>query len=420
MPTDLSYLEYLIDCEGGVERGRLIDKEVLIYGPEKTGTVTLYFAVGAHLSNQSSEATFQHRLLHNHNQGLLTPVLDVQSQAFPKEALDSRRVIADLLEYRRQHGKKTLVVSSFREPVSRGISNVFQHVHNVYIRGGHEALPDSKECARLLRYRHLTPVRFQHPIEEIEPQFFETEVFDKQKKFLFVDRGHYQILVVCLEHSRLWPQILKETIGYSRDTLVNRNQASDKPFAAQYSEFKTFLTLPDSLINSVYHKEPFRKYLDWFYTRDEIDAFEQRTRRLYSASNKGLVFSDSRSHRTNVAIQVKALSMDSGASSAHLSATLSNIGETVWLPGRMPVGGVAVCLRSAQPDGSFQSSNWRPLQREVAPGERTQVDADFSMPPDAAAQRWHVAAVVKDIAWLRLTEDQEIPVSPGSLPTEAD
>jgi hypothetical protein len=83
----------------------------------------------------------------------------------------------------------------------------------------------------------------QHPIEEIEPDFFERERFDKGKKYLLADRGHYKVLMLCLEHSDRWQHALSSQLGFDGINILRVNQANDKDISAMYKEFKERLSL---------------------------------------------------------------------------------------------------------------------------------------------------------------------------------
>ena len=107
-------------------------------------------------------------------------------------------IVSDLVEYKRLTDQSILIISSFREPIDRSISHMFQSMDNRMFMSDifePETLDYEKCQIHLLRF--LKTHHFHHPLEEIEPDFFINEQFDKQKKCLLVNWGRYRILVVC-------------------------------------------------------------------------------------------------------------------------------------------------------------------------------------------------------------------------------
>ena len=276
------YLEKIVDFENGIDLGPLAEKEVLIYAPEKTGTVTLFHTLGKYLSENGPWEDYKEILLHNHRNDSLINTIKITSPEISKRFLKTRKIIKDLVEYKRLTDRSILIVSSFREPVDRAISNIFQgldkriFIDHVLQQEDVDFNDVKKQLCDFLKKR-----KFYHSIEEIEPDFFEREQFDKEKKCLFVDRGHYRILVVCLEHSDRWKGIFETELGYGGIDIVCGNQASKKKIARMYFDFKKNLSLSDSIIKDTYFKGPAVKYLKWFYTDDEIENFYERSLALY-------------------------------------------------------------------------------------------------------------------------------------------
>ncbi|WP_341582308.1 hypothetical protein [Marinobacter metalliresistant] len=71
---DLSYLERLIDFEGGVDRGPMSGKKYLIYAPGKTGTVSIYTSILKQLSQENDYSDVLNMMLHNHNNASIVSI----------------------------------------------------------------------------------------------------------------------------------------------------------------------------------------------------------------------------------------------------------------------------------------------------------------------------------------------------------
>ena len=287
---ELSYLEKIVDFEGGVDRGSIAEKEILIYSPGKTGTVSLYHSIGTYCANAFSWDGYQKKLLHNHKNAALLTTIKIVSPDITHSFLEKRQIIKDLIEYKRRLGQQLIIVSSFREPVSRAISNVFQQVDKqVFVDGSKDIEDfDFNECEKM--FWHLSGFEnFRHPIEEFDPGFFDREKFDKEKKCLLVERGHYKILVVCLEHSDKWGEILESELGFSGIDIQTHNKAKTKGVSQHYSEFKRNLSIPKSLIKRIYYKSSYVNYLNWFYTKEEVDQFYKTSLSSYGQGGSSLL-----------------------------------------------------------------------------------------------------------------------------------
>ena len=276
---ELKYLEKIIDVEGGEEKGLISDKEILVYSPSKTGSVTLLQSVGNYLSQKCKrEEPVINLLLHSHSNMTVLENIKSIEDGIDRDFLKTRSIVKDLIEYKRLKNKPLIIISSFREPLSRAISNVFQRVDNLVYRD-RKIAPGGFDYDKYLSllYRFVRMKNFRHPIEEIEPDFFATNQFDKDRKCLLVDRGHCKILLVCLEHSDRWKNILATELGFDGIEMTLHNQASEKMVAQMYSDFKSNLSLPRAFIKNLYFNSSYVKYLRWFYTEGEIEAFFQQS-----------------------------------------------------------------------------------------------------------------------------------------------
>ena len=417
------YLEKVIDFENGIDLGPLAEKEVLVYAPEKTGTVTLFHTLGNYLTENGPWKDYKEKLLHNHRNDFLINSIKITSLEITKGFLRSRKIIKDLAEYKRLTNRSLLIVSSFREPLDRAISNVFQGLDKrVFI--DHVLKPEEVDFnevkEQLLDF--LKKRNFYHSLEDIEPDFFVKEQFDKEKKCCFVDRGHYRILVVCLEHSDRWKRIFETELGYNGIDIVYGNQTSKKQIARMYSDFKKNLSLPDSIIKDAYFNGPAVNYLKWFYTDDEIEAFYKRSLEQYGETGKGIpvqpsdrttgsapVFSSDIRGRTGARIELIECSAKSSRRFT-VQAILTNIGDTVWLSGIPRKGIVALVLRAKSKNQNFITSNWYLLQDQVNPGETIDVEANFTIPDGTEDLPWTLDLVAKDVGWFSSSGTEAVPV----------
>jgi len=412
---ELRYLEKIVDFEDQTNRGAIAKKEILVYSPGKTGTTSLFHSIGAYCAKAFSWESYKNRLLHNHRNIALLKNIKSTSPEITDAFLEKRMIVKDLVEYKRNMGQKLLIVSSYREPISRYISNAFNIINNhLYISKTHSIEDyDYAACLKLLR-KYLDISNTLHPIEEIEPDFFNKEIFDKENRYLLVDRGHYKILLLCLEHSDKWQDILSSQLGFDGIEILRSNQASKKDVSKMYDEFKERLRLPFSTIHDIYYDGPFAKYLKWFYTEEEIDDFFKESLAKYSddthcLSGPGTDRPQKRSlfsYKNNAATKAKAELLHCTWASVNrrysITVKLTNSGDTIWLTGRPRRGTIALALRSNSANDGIITSNWCRLMEEIAPGQAIVMEADLEIPEGTEELDWKLEMVVKDIEWIPL------------------
>lgn len=422
---DLTYLEKIIDFEDGIDRGLISEKEIFIYAPGKTGTLSLLRIAGDYLSQNTNKQTPVGKLLlHGHSNTNLLQDIKILDPKINHRSLQDRNIVNDLIEYKRRRGKSLLIISSFREPLSRAISLVFQRVNNI-VFVARSLSPEAfghHECVQLLN-RFLKDTAVYHPLEEIEPEFFTQMIFDKEKKYLSVDRGHYKIIVVCLEHSDRWATVFKTELGWDGIETPREHQTRNEMVADMYSKFKSSLTLPNSTIKSIYFNGPFARHLNWFYTDEEIDGFYRNSLERYGNIN-GRISRISRlpeqvstrtssfdfSKKTAAIIQLLDCTVKPGKGRYTITARLSNVGETNWLPGGSRKGSVALALRATWEQKKSISSNWYQLPHGVEPGETIDITADFIIKEDKTNLPWTLDLVAKDVGWFSESGTETHPV----------
>lgn len=271
------YLEKAIDFRGNMNKGPLSGKEVLVYSLPKTGSSTLHESIKFYLAPRRNWNPPEFFILHDHGNTSLVSVLQVPPPLRAAELLN-RFVIRDLLKYKKLTRGHVQVVSSYRDPLNRAVSQVFQNVYDLVFRERKCDVNDLMfdECYEMLCGTLRYYLDAHHPLEEVEERFFEEHTFDHDAKCCYVDRGHYEILAVCLEHSSSWKRALERHFGYKGIEILNRNVTSTKEVATHYQYFKERLELPREVIDEIYWGDhPARRHLSWFYTRDEIHNFHR-------------------------------------------------------------------------------------------------------------------------------------------------
>jgi glycosyltransferase involved in cell wall biosynthesis len=282
----LAYLEMTHDYEGGKERGPLSGKVGLVYAPTKTGTVSLFWSLGKYLATSRQSQCVERHMLHNHHNNALINHLRPPT-GLGRNELSRRLIIRDLIRYKALTGQSVCLASSYREPLSRLISDVFQQIErDINKRGilrieevthelGHEKLLQT--CKHALRQGHS--------LEEVDENFFDKYEFDHETKSCYVHLDSCQILVVCLEHADQWQSAFERHLGFHGIEIQHVNRAEDKNIATLYREFKQQLVLPRDVIEHVYFGDHAQqRAIRWFYTEEEIERFYRDAIECYCAN----------------------------------------------------------------------------------------------------------------------------------------
>lgn len=281
--TDLRYLEDTIDMEQGLNRGAMANKKMLVYAPPKTGTLSLEFMIGSYLAAHDPSFDRTTHILHNHDNGNLINHLKIPAYLEPND-LRQNLVVRDLIKYKEASQGHIRIVSSFRDPLRRAMSDLFHNIQYAFIEKEQHGINAIRfdECRdrllKILAYYENLP----HSLEEIDDDFFSKYRFDKQAKCCYINRGHYEVVAVTLEHSAIWPEILEGTFNFKDIRPLHIHRTADKILGQKYQEFKQQLELPANLIYRIYfggrHQQ---NILRWFYTPTEIKALYQHALKYY-------------------------------------------------------------------------------------------------------------------------------------------
>jgi hypothetical protein len=86
-----------------------------------------------------------------------------------------------------------------------------------------------------------------------------------------------------LEASSVWKDALASSFGYQKLEVITRNIGAEKEFADIRKAFESDLKLSEDYIGNIYFGDHIlRKALNWFYTKEEVNAFYQRALARYA------------------------------------------------------------------------------------------------------------------------------------------
>lgn len=285
-PSDeLSYLDELIDFEGGFDRGPVSGKEYLVYAPGKTGTVSIYESIVEQLSKDVGYSSAVRKMLHNHNNASIVSVVRNFSSLSKAELLN-KNIVRDLIELKKERCESINIITSFRDPMKRAISGTFQQLDDLVARGDVSISDVSYDdmYQRLMRNIQDFLVS-KHPLEEFHDGFFDVYSFDHQSGNCCVRFKEFDVLVLCLEKSDSWENSLRDFTGFSNLTLRKSNTVSQKVVASLHDQFVDQLRMSRDQIADIYYGDkPQHRQLSWFYTKSEIEEmFEKSVLRFGNA-----------------------------------------------------------------------------------------------------------------------------------------
>lgn len=420
----LAYLEKLIDFEGGVNRGPLTGKDFLVYAPSKTGTVSLFQSLCRHIAEPGDQNRPERRVLHNHSNAQLVGNLKFSPGAPAEAELLDRPILRDLLRWKALHEKPVTIISSFRDPLSRGISDCFEPMQTE-VDAGRRRLEDIsyEECFEWLRSWLDRALVYQfHPLEEIEPGLFSQAQFNQRTKSCLVNRGDCRILTLSLHHVERWQTALEHALGFEGIHLVRANSAEDKAIASAYRAFKARLRLPVQLIERLYFDSAQTKYLCWFCTSAEVEDFYQAAIMNYGERSKPGVRAtwnalfrlgigrplsppSAEDQRAKSFAEIQGLTCEAepseppGRVRVRVRAIIINRGTTIWPRGNGKRGPVACALRSKGEGTANLTTTWQPLPWSIYPGEQVTLSYNTTLPVGDAMRSWQLDLVCLQRYW---------------------
>lgn len=188
-------------------------------------------------------------------------------------------------------GEKWKIITLVREPVARNISTFYENIEF--------ELLDTPGCYRIKSdYYQIAPMIIRSDdLVQLESLFFDRldhdvpinffnkelkdvlniDVFQKPfsytKGYSIYSNQRVDVLVMRLESlNNCAQEAFEEFLNIKNFTILNDNVGSKKVYAPIYKAFKSRVGIPSSYIDKLYNSE----YMQYFYSRDEIEQFKQQ------------------------------------------------------------------------------------------------------------------------------------------------
>lgn len=243
-------------------------KPVLVYTMAKVGSMTMLYTLFHH--NVGGPVTWGHRMLpanvkitadRRREKGLPQYRYPILNYVYNNYILKERPID---------------IVTMVRDPIARNVSAFFQ-AYDYFIESQPEGWNMSMDKMLDIydkEIMHEVPLGWlDFELKAVTGVDVYSKPFDHEKGYTIFDHDLYKTLVLKIETSddaKL--NGMKEMFGLSDMTIYRGNVGSDKSYADTYKDFKDSLRLTPEYVNKMYDS----KYMNHFYTPDEVEKFKAR------------------------------------------------------------------------------------------------------------------------------------------------
>lgn len=242
-----------------VHRG---DTIFLVYSMGKVGSASIYTS----LKNQKPYSDIFH--LHFLSKNWLDKLLPKEHESFHSNI----KLGNDILKFIKKNPTKRIkIITLVREPVMRGISDIFQNWEHLY---DNIEEVDNKELQK-----RVEQIGHEYTLNWFDTEFLEyTKIdiyqlpFNKELGYAIYNYDNMDILCIKLESlNEIGSRAMSEFIG-EEFNLISANVSAQKKTRDQYAFLKENVRIEKSKITELYKS----KFMRHFYTPTEIDNFSRK------------------------------------------------------------------------------------------------------------------------------------------------
>lgn len=231
----------------------------LVYTMGKVGSTSIYESFKR---NKPYVEVHHTHFLSDH---WLDEVLPTMNKAFHYN-IDHGKKLRAILDHAGK--RKIKVITLYREPVMRELSNLFQNWKHLY--------DDIEQESYAELSSRIEKADYQYALNWFDSEFknyMDVDLyslpFNPEKGFEIYTFGKVDILCIKLEQlDEVWDIALKQFTGYNF-SLKTENISSRKKGSDQYSYLKKNIKLKKLKLDAIYQS----KYIKHFYSQNEIDSF---------------------------------------------------------------------------------------------------------------------------------------------------
>lgn len=237
---------------------------ILVYTMGKVGSTSIYYAL---------KKVFGPKVLFIHF--LQEKNIKIYNRAFEKAGIKAHRLVLGPFVNKKliAKEKKTIIISSIREPIARNISSFFEDFR-VYNEGKWiDEISETEAIENFINnYPHHSPAHwfkeeFLYSLN-LEMKDVQFNITEKAGEF---EHHQYKVLLfrTDLEDDKK-VDLLKTTLNQNNIEIKTKNAHFQKSYRTFYQNFKAQIKLDELLIEDIYSAE----YLRLFYSPTEINAFK--------------------------------------------------------------------------------------------------------------------------------------------------
>lgn len=253
--------------------------KILIYTMMKTGTISLRTA----LEKSLGELQYTLHSMQNISGFKQRPYANFIDLNNTSISLYHKKAV-ELTKKRLKEEKEVKIISLVREPVSRNISFMFFTLP--ILLGANAGLlnPKKEKYAYIEIFEDLYYQMINH---DYFLNWFDIEIkqslgidiykyaFDKEKGYLVIEEDNIKLLVLKLEKLNECTSVIKEFAGVDKFELEKENSSDNYWYKPIYDNFKKKFIPNEEHLQKLYES----KFMKYFYTEKEIEAFYKKWRR---------------------------------------------------------------------------------------------------------------------------------------------
>ncbi len=233
----------------------------LIYSMGKVGSSSIYTS----LKNQKRYSDIYH--VHFLSNNWLDKILPELHESFHSNI----KLGYDILNFIEKHPQKKLrIITLVREPVMRGISDLFQNWRHLY--------DDIEEIDNTKLKERVENIKHDYTLNWFDTEFLEylnvdiySLPFDKEKGYAIYDYDRFDILLIKLEAlNEIGASAMAKFLA-EEFKLSKANTSALKKTNEKYNFLKKNVKMDDTKLTNLYAS----KYVQHFYSENEIEGFKK-------------------------------------------------------------------------------------------------------------------------------------------------
>ena len=207
------------------------------------------------------------------------PYLNVTTFQMHQEALACNFNPVDIIQAVRQ--QRLLIISSYREPISRNMSAFFQSITHITGMAMHQVLNSSVDELIQIFIREYQKHHWQdyHPFldndcKNIDNIDIFSKPFNQVEGYQVYQTEKVTFLQLRFDNISNWQSIIRENTHLANFRMMEINKAESKPINNLYRRFCNQIVLPKELLDDIFARS--EQNLNYFYNQSQIDQLKTK------------------------------------------------------------------------------------------------------------------------------------------------